>query len=34
MKKNEYLAELKSELKKNNASDIDDIMLEYEQHFA
>lgn len=34
MKKNEYLAQLKSELKKNNAADADDIVLEYEQHFA
>lgn len=34
MKKNEYLAQLKTELKKNNAADMDDILLEYEQHFA
>ncbi len=34
MKKNEYLAELRSELKRNNAADMDDIILEYEQHFA
>lgn len=34
MKKNEYLGELKSELKRNNAADMDDIMSEYEQHFA
>ena len=34
MKKNEYLAQLKSELKKNNAADMDEIILEYEQHFA
>ena len=34
MKMNEYLAQLKSELKKNNAADLDDIISEYEQHFA
>ena len=34
MKKNEYLSQLKSELKKNNAADMDDIVSEYEQHFA
>lgn len=34
MKKNEFLAQLKNELKKNNAAETDDIVLEYEQHFA
>lgn len=34
MKKNEYLAQLKAELKKNSATDMDDIVSEYEQHFA
>ncbi|MBP8639339.1 MAG: DUF1700 domain-containing protein [Oscillospiraceae bacterium] len=34
MKKNEFLAQLKTELKKNNEADMDDIVLEYEQHFA
>ena len=34
MKKNEFLTQLKAELKKNNAADMDDIVLEYEQHFA
>ena len=34
MKKNEYLAQLKNELKKNSAADTDDIISEYEQHFA
>ncbi|NCB73632.1 MAG: DUF1700 domain-containing protein [Clostridia bacterium] len=34
MKKNEFLAQLKNELKKNNAAETEDIILEYEQHFA
>jgi len=34
MKKNEFLAKLKDELKKNNVADIDEIISEYEQHFA
>ncbi len=34
MKKNEFLAQLKNELKKNSAADAEDIVLEYEQHFA
>ena len=34
MTKNEYLDKLKAELKKNNVADMDDIVSEYEQHFA
>ena len=34
MTKNEYLDQLKSELKKNNVPDMKDILAEYEQHFA
>lgn len=34
MTKNEYLLQLKNELRKNNISDTDDILGEYEQHFA
>jgi len=34
MTKNEFLLQLKNELKKNNISDLDDIISEYEQHFA
>jgi len=34
MTKNEFLLQLKNELKKNNISDLDDILSEYEQHFA
>ena len=34
MTKNEYLDKLKAELKKNNIADMDDIVSEYEQHFA
>ncbi|NLE24499.1 MAG: DUF1700 domain-containing protein [Clostridiaceae bacterium] len=34
MTKSEFLIQLKSELKKNNISDSDDILGEYEQHFA
>ena len=34
MTKNEYLSELRSELKKNNVIDMEDIVSEYEQHFA
>lgn len=34
MKKNEYLAQLANELKKNNIADAGDIIGEYEQHFA
>ena len=34
MTKNEYLEKLRAELKKNNVADMDDIVSEYEQHFA
>ena len=34
MKKDEYLAQLVNELKKNAVADADDIANEYEQHFA
>lgn len=34
MKKNEFLDNLKIELKKNNVSDMEEILSEYEQHFA
>ncbi len=34
MTKNEYLAQLINELKKNDVADADDIVSEYEQHFA
>ncbi|MEA4833033.1 hypothetical protein SDC9_134080 [bioreactor metagenome] len=34
MKKNEFLNMLMSELKKNNVAETDDIISEYEQHFA
>ena len=34
MTKSEYLAELANELKKNNVADADEIVSEYEQHFA
>lgn len=34
MTKNEYLDQLKNELKKNNVTDMKDILAEYEQHFA
>lgn len=34
MKKNEYLSELREELSKRKISDVDEIVLEYEQHFA
>ncbi|NCA67900.1 MAG: DUF1700 domain-containing protein [Clostridia bacterium] len=34
MRKSEYLTLLLNELKKNNVSDADDILAEYEQHFA
>ena len=34
MKKDEYLAQLVNELKKNAVADADDIVNEYEQHFA
>ena len=34
MKKNEFLDKLKIELKKNNVTDMDEIVSEYEQHFA
>ncbi|MGI6561947.1 MAG: DUF1700 domain-containing protein [Clostridia bacterium] len=34
MTKNEFLTKLAVELKKNNVADIDDIINEYEQHFA
>lgn len=34
MKKIEYLEHLKNELKKNNIADVDEIIGEYEQHFA
>lgn len=34
MNKNQYLEELRKELKANNVSDIEDIISEYEQHFA
>lgn len=33
MTKKEYLDELRKELKLNNVDDIDDIVLEYEEHF-
>ncbi|NLU51909.1 MAG: DUF1700 domain-containing protein [Clostridiaceae bacterium] len=34
MTKNEFLTKLADELKKNNIPDYDDIVAEYEQHFA
>ena len=34
MKKNEFLSKLADELKKKNTNDTDDIISEYEQHFA
>lgn len=34
MTKNEYLNQLKDALKKKNIADAEDILLEYEQHFA
>ena len=34
MTKNEYLTQLKNELKKNNIVDMEEIISEYEQHFA
>jgi len=34
MTKNEFLSKLADELKKNNVADADDIICEYEQHFA
>lgn len=34
MKKNEYLDQLRSELKKNNVTEMEEILCEYEQHFA
>ena len=34
MTKSEFLLQLKNELKKNNISDLDDVLNEYEQHFA
>lgn len=34
MTKNEFLSKLADELKKNNVTDADDILSEYEQHFA
>jgi hypothetical protein len=34
MTKNEFLSKLESELKKNGIEDVDDIMGEYEEHFA
>jgi uncharacterized membrane protein len=34
MTKNEFLLKLADELKKNNVTDADDILSEYEQHFA
>ena len=34
MTKQEYLAQLKNELKHNDISDEDEILSEYEQHFA
>ncbi len=34
MTKNEYLDQLRVELKKNNVTDMQDILTEYEQHFA
>ena len=34
MTKTEYLDQLRQELKKNNVADMDDILSEYEQHFA
>ena len=34
MTKNEYLDQLRQELKKYNVADMDDIISEYEQHFA
>jgi len=34
MTKNEFMLQLKNELKKNNITDLDDILSEYEQHFA
>ena len=34
MTKNEYLTQLRDQLKKNNVADTEDIISEYEQHFA
>ena len=34
MTRNEFLTKLANELKKNNVTDTDDIISEYEQHFA
>jgi len=34
MTRNEFLDQLKAELKKNNVTDMKDILTEYEQHFA
>jgi uncharacterized membrane protein len=34
MIKNEYLSKLRNELKKNNITDVEEIIGEYEQHFA
>ena len=34
MTKNEFLSKLADELRKNNVSDADEIISEYEQHFA
>ena len=33
MTKNQYLDELKKELKSNNVPDMNDIIAEYEEHF-
>lgn len=34
MTRNEFLAQLMSELKKNDVTDAADVVSEYEQHFA
>ena len=34
MTKNEFLSKLENELKKNGIEDVDDILGEYEEHFA
>ena len=34
MTKNEYLEELRKELKNNNISEIDDIIADYNEHFT
>ena len=34
MNRNEYLSRLKTELKRNNVGESEDIIEEYEQHFA